>query len=139
MVDLAAIKGFLTPEMVGYDGRGRIINGFSNPDDVDRIQKGYACGVCAASFHTFQLVCPLCGTPTEVGGQRQEAPTDWQQHVDTRHADIPTLGKGEREPLPQQQPRPRTPDEFLAALAKDQDVEQVPLSKLGPRRNRSGR
>lgn len=139
MPDLSAVTGFLTPSMVDTMPDGSMLNAFDDPRDIKRIEAGYACGNCCATFAGFRLECPLCGMPTEVTRQRQETPEHWQQHVDTRHADIPTLGKGEREPIPQQLPQPRTPEEFLDALAKDKDIDHIPLSKLGPRRNRSGR
>lgn len=133
------IKGFLTPAMVDILPGGRMLNAFSDPADVDRIEKGYACGNCCASFHTFQLNCPLCNLPTHVTKQREETPAMWQQHVDQRHADIPTLGTGKREPVAAPVARPRTPDEFLRDIAKDKDIDQVPLSKLRPSRHGRGK
>jgi hypothetical protein len=130
----AAVSGFLTPDMVGADPRGRVLNAFSNPRDIDMISKGYACGNCCATFYSFQLNCPVCGLATNVSGARQDTPADWQAHVNARGEEIPTGGPGDREPIPD--PRPQTPrsvDEFIAAVAGDPDVEQVSLSKLHKR------
>lgn len=133
------IRGFLTPAMVDILPGGRMLNAFTDRADVDRIEKGYACGNCCASFHTFQLNCPLCKLPTHVTKQREEVPAMWQQHVDQRHADIPTLGLGKREKVAEAPPRARTPTEFLADLAKDKDVDQIPLSKLKPSKHGRGK
>ncbi len=120
--------------MVGSDSRGRVLNAFENPEDVKMISAGYACGNCCATFYTFQLECPVCRLATNVSGQVESAPQEWQDHVDQRHADVPTLGPGDREPLDVEETfRPRNIDEFLAAAAADGDIEQIPLSKLKSR------
>ena len=115
------IIGFLTPHMVEATPGGGVLNAFSDPADIDRIQKGYACGNCCAVFDGFRLDCPLCRQPTEVARRDAPAPQVWADHVREReHGDTAT--------------GTRSIDEFLRALAADKDVDQVPLSRLKPSR-----
>lgn len=65
----------------------------------------------------------------------------WQQHVDQRNADIPTLGPGKRERLPDrtQLSGPGTFDSMMAGLRLDRDVDTVRLSQLRPSKRGRGR
>ena len=112
------VTGFLTPAMVGRDSRGRVLNAFTNPDDVERIAAGSACGNCCATYSVYMAVCPICHTPRDVSQDVQDAPEMWQAHADERN-----YGSGKT--------RTRTADEFLRDLSRDKDVDQVKLSQLG--------
>lgn len=133
MPDLRCVTGFMTPAMVENTGHG-MLNGFSDPKDVHRIEAGYGCGNCCAIFDRFMLDCPICHQATHVTRQRESAPQEWLDHVKTRHADVQTYGPGEREPMPTPREGARSVDEFLRAVGADGDVDQVPLSKLRKRR-----
>lgn len=113
----SAVNGFLTPTYVDKDASGRMLNAFSDPLDIKRIAAGYACGNCCATFRSFQLTCPVCGLATNVSGQIGDTPDLWNEHFD-EHLN----GSGKTET--------RTPDEFLAAVSADKDIDQVPLRKL---------
>lgn len=112
--------------MVGADPRGGVLNAFSNPDDVDRIAKGYACGYCCASFHTFQLECPICHRATNVTGQVQDSPQEWKDYV---------KGRGPEAPAHQR----RTFDDAMVQVLEDKDVDHVTLKQLKPSRWGAGR
>jgi hypothetical protein len=120
------VKGFLTPAMVQALPGNEVLNAFANPDDVARIEAGYACGYCCAVFHTFQLVCPVCRRYTEVTKGRQDTPPEWQAHVDERN-----YGTGAT--------KANTFDTFMEHVKADPDVDHVTTKQLLPSRWGAGR
>lgn len=138
----SVVTGFLTPTYVAIDDYGRPLNAFSSPEDIKRIQAGYACGDCCATFASFQLKCPVCHLPLNVTGQMTDAPADWQSHYDDHNYGgdaIPTLGPGGRAALDEPAPTPRTIDEFIAAVQADSDIDQTSMKGLMPsKKHRKG-
>ena len=128
-IDMGRIEGvigFLTPLAQDKDERGRVVNVFDNPAAIDRISKGYACGNCCAIFAGFRLDCPLCLQPTHVAGARQDASPEIAAYYDNHF-------NGSEKTVP------RTPEQWLAGLAADPDVEQAPLSRLSQGSLKRGR
>lgn len=121
----SVVTGFLTPLYVGKDPAGRTVNAFTDPEDMKRIASGYACGNCCATFKTFQLECPVCHLATNVSGQATAPPDDWQQFYDEHNNSSGTT-------------QTRGAEEFLHAVSKDKDIDQVPLRKLKPSRHGIG-
>jgi hypothetical protein len=122
-IDLSRIEGitgFLTPLAQQADEQGRVVNIFGSAEDVKRIEAGYACGNCCATFDRFRLDCPLCRQPTHVTRERRapdpEIAAFYRDHV----AGVDT---NER----------RSANEALYGISADPDVEQIPLSKLTPK------
>ena len=113
------VLGFLTPAMVERLPNGQMLNAFTNPEDVHRIEQSYACGNCCAIFDGFRLDCPICKKPTHVTKQRQVVPQEWADYVKGR--------EGDGAPTPM-----RTFDDAMRDVLGDGDVDHVNLSKLKP-------
>lgn len=124
----SVVTGFLTPAYVDKDANGRMLNAFTKESDMKRIASGYACGNCCATFGSFQLKCPVCHLATNVSGQVQETPADWQQFYDGH------VNGG----MEHNSDQIRSPEEFLSAVARDSDIDQIPLKKLKPSRHGLG-
>jgi hypothetical protein len=117
---IAGVTGFLTPLAQDKDGQGRVINIFGSAEHVKRIEAGYACGNCCATFDRMMLDCPLCQQPTHVTRQRLEPSPEIAAYYREHATGIDTNKR-------------RTADEALYGISRDPDVEQVPLSKLTPK------
>lgn len=117
---VAGITGFLTPLAQQADEQGRVVNIFGSKRDVDRIEAGYACGNCCATFDRFRLDCPLCRQPTHVTRQRMDAPAEIEAYYRDHTSGV---DKNER----------RSAEEALFGISKDPEIEQIPLSKLTPK------
>ncbi len=114
-----AVSGFLCPAMQTDNGRGGVLNVFTDIDDVRRIEAGHACGNCCATFYSFQLVCPVCKKHLDVTRARQDAPQDLRDYV---------KGRG-----PEASPfRGASFDDAMADVLSDPDVENVRMSQLKP-------
>lgn len=124
----SVVVGFLTPAYVQHDVHGRMLNAFSSLEDIKKIKEGYACGNCCSVFNSFQLTCPVCHLAMNVSGQMQDTPADWQQFYDGH------VNGG----LEHGSDQIRTPEEFLGAVARDSDIDQIPLKKLKPSRHGLG-
>jgi hypothetical protein len=119
---IEGITGFLTPLAQDRDELGRTINIFGSADDVKRIEASYACGNCCATFDRFRLECPLCRQPTHVTGQRLPTPPEIEAFY-RDHAYGTDQLHGNR----------RTADEALHGISRDDEIEQIPLSKITPK------
>ena len=118
------IDGFLIPIFQREDpATGRMLNGLSR-DDYQRVVAGYACPDCLARYKTYMATCPVCGWQRNINQDIQDAPGYWTQHLQDR-AD-PDYGLR----LPTQD----AIEQALKDIHADKDVEQIPLSKLMPRR-----
>jgi len=105
---------------------GQMLNAFTDPRDVDMIEKSYACGNCCAIFDGFRLDCPVCKKPTHVTKQRQQVPQDWADYIKGR--------EGDATPIPV-----RTFDDAMKDVRADTDVDHVRLSQLKPSKWGRGR
>lgn len=110
---VSTVNGFIEPIFTGRAPNGQTLQGIS-PEDARRIQQGYACGECLATFNTFTLVCPVCQRPTNV--LDVPPPQEWLDHLH------------ERENGPVEHNQPRSFDEMMARRALEAD-EFKPFEK----------
>lgn len=116
----SAVKGFLVPvfrdELTG-------MNGLARPD-FDKVRAGYACADCLAEFTHYLPKCPICGLERDVAKDIAAPREDWDAHLRERERrDAPATVA-------------RSADDALRDLFNPANVEQIPLSKLKPKRGR---
>ncbi len=114
-----AVSGFLCPAMQVDNGRGGVMNVFTDIEDVRKVEAGYACGNCCATFYSFQLICPVCKQHMEVTSGRQDAPQDLRDYV---------KGRGPEG----QYAKPLTFDDAMGDVLSDPDVDHVTMKQLKP-------
>lgn len=113
---LAAVTGFLTPAFTEELPNGRHMHAMSSRTDFDRIETGYACANCLATFASFVELCPVCGVHRgELSGQ--QTPRDWDAYW-LEHLNGGVTG------------RPNTSEDMLRRVAADSDIDQAKLSSL---------
>lgn len=117
----SAIKGWLVPIYQMDQPDGRRLHGLG-PEDFDKVRAGYACAKCLAEFHTYMAVCPLCHERRDIAADIGSAPEYWQASVDERENDTTPYAKLRKNPF----------DDAMRNLGTNDNVENIPLSKLAP-------
>lgn len=127
--DLSSLTcGFIRPIYEQRDPKtGALILAGLSYEDWERVRSGYACGACLIKFRTYLARCPACGHERDLAADISElVPRDWKEHLELSQQ----VEKGEVVP----EWRLPSMDRLLDEIAKDKDVEQIPLKKLKPRR-----
>ncbi len=125
--EISTIKGHLIPVFTQEAMPGREAIAELRPEDFHKVVQGYACGnaECLADFGgIFRLECPVCHKATSMDNRVVEPPPIWAEHRAARE-NAPATPKLPRGPV--------APEDFLARVAGDREVDQTSLSKLKKR------